>query len=79
MDLTDIQYNLFADNVKLPAKTQIHILIYPLHRDPKYFPEPEKFDPDRFYNMEFDAKHPFAYIPFSAGQRNCIGNYIKND
>ncbi|XP_031636156.1 probable cytochrome P450 4ac1, partial [Contarinia nasturtii] len=59
------------DNVKLPAKTIIHIVIFMLHCDPKYFPDPEKFDPNRFINNEI--KHPFAYVPFSAGQRNCIG------
>lgn len=74
-------YNLncicsFVDNVKLPANTIIHIIIYILHRDPKYFPDPERFDPNRFLQNN-DIKHPFAYVPFSAGQRNCIGNFFK--
>lgn len=60
---------LFVDGIKLPAKTFIHVHIHTLHRDPKYFPEPEKFNPNRF--VENDIHHPFAYIPFSAGQRNC--------
>lgn len=49
----------------------MHIIIHVLHRDPRYFPAPEIFDPNRFLNN--DIKHPFAYVPFSAGQRNCIG------
>lgn len=49
----------------------VHIRIYALHRDPKYFSSPEKFDPDRFLDRNVD--HPFAYIPFSGSQRNCIG------
>ncbi|KAJ6645533.1 putative cytochrome P450 4ac1 [Pseudolycoriella hygida] len=63
------------DNVKLPAKTFVHILINVLHRDPRYFNDPEKFDPNRFLDSEFEngAKHPFAYLPFSASHRNCIG------
>lgn len=62
---------VFVDDIKLPAKTEIHILINVLHRDPKYFPDPDRFDPNRF--LENDIKHPFCYVPFSAGQRNCIG------
>lgn len=59
------------DGKKFPANTMVHILIYFLHRDPHFFNDPEKFDVNRF--LENEIKHPFAYVPFSAGQRNCIG------
>jgi len=44
---------------------------YSLHRDSKYFPEPEKFNPDRFLNCDVDNS---VYIPFGIGPRICIGN-----
>lgn len=52
----------------------MQILIIGLHRDERIYPEPLKFDPERFTSKNQSLRHPFAYIPFSAGPRNCIGN-----
>ena len=66
-DLTeDVQ---LASGHTVPKGTQCHLHIYDLHRDPEQFPDPEVFDPDRFLPEECEKRHPFAYIPFSAGRR----------
>ncbi|XP_040172479.1 cytochrome P450 4c3-like [Anopheles arabiensis] len=64
-----------ADHV-LPAGTNAVIVVYQLHRDPAVFPNPDRFNPDHFMvdaSSSEKPRHPFAYIPFSAGPRNCIG------
>ncbi|GBM28366.1 Cytochrome P450 4c3 [Araneus ventricosus] len=57
----------------IPNGTSCAIATYFLHRDEEVFPDPERFDPERF-SPENCLKIPeYAYIPFSAGPRNCIG------
>lgn len=56
----------------IPAGCSMLISVYAMHRNPKYFENPTEFKPERFYPDEND-RHPFSYIPFSAGPRNCIG------
>ncbi|BES94576.1 cytochrome P450 [Nesidiocoris tenuis] len=57
----------------VPKDAFFAILPYIVHRNPKYFTDPERFIPERFTPEECVKRHPFAYIPFSAGPRNCIG------
>jgi cytochrome P450 len=44
-----------------------------VHRHPAYWPEPERFQPERFGADARDRRHPFAWIPFGAGPRRCVG------
>ncbi|XP_061395657.1 cytochrome P450 4p1-like [Musca vetustissima] len=64
---------VFGGKMLFPKGTQIHMHIIDIHMNPKYYVDPEKFDPERFTPSQAEKRHPFAFIPFSAGQRNCIG------
>jgi cytochrome P450 len=60
-------------NYFLPAKTTVLISQFITHRDPRYFPEPVRFDPDRFSAVGKAQRAKFTYFPFGAGARQCIG------
>jgi cytochrome P450 len=62
-------------NYELPAETNVVMSQLITHRDAKYFPEPERFDPDRWRpNDPRNLALPrFAYFPFGGGPRVCIG------
>lgn len=57
----------------IPANTNVILANFLLHRDPKTFPDPDTFNPDRFNVSMNQKRHPYSYVPFSAGPRNCIG------
>jgi len=58
---------------EIPAGTNVLLPLYLLHRHPRYWKEPDTFLPERFA-PDHDAERPrFAYMPFAAGPRHCIG------
>ena len=61
------------DGYPIPAGTQVALMIYHIHHHPEQWEYPERFDPDRFDKKAAQSRHPFAYVPFGAGQRQCIG------
>uniref|UniRef100_T1PFX1 Cytochrome P450 n=1 Tax=Musca domestica TaxID=7370 RepID=T1PFX1_MUSDO len=67
-----ITEDLQVGKLTLPKGSNISIMTYLTQRDERYFPEPEKFDPQRFLQKDKE-QHPFSFVAFSAGPRNCIG------
>jgi cytochrome P450 len=59
--------------LKIEPGTVISLPIYALHHDPEYFPDPERFNPERFSEENKHKIQPFTNIPFGVGPRNCIG------
>ncbi|XP_059612339.1 cytochrome P450 4d2-like [Phlebotomus argentipes] len=65
--------DIFVAGVKIPAGINISMLVYAMHNYEEFYPNPRKFDPERFTAENSKDRHPYSYIPFSAGPRNCIG------
>ncbi|XP_058122928.1 uncharacterized protein LOC131264671 [Anopheles coustani] len=58
----------------VPNGMPVLIPIHAIHRDPKYFPNPLKFDPERFAKENLDQIQPCTYMPFGVGPRTCVGS-----
>jgi cytochrome P450 family 6 len=68
-------YKIPGTNVVLEKGMTTIIPVFALHHDPKYYPDPERFDPERFNENEKSKRHHFVYLPFGEGPRICIGNF----
>jgi cytochrome P450 len=62
---------------RIPAGAHIFIAPYFLHRRPALWPDPERFNPGRFDERHNPPVDRYAFIPFSAGARRCIGEYFS--
>ncbi|KAL4714434.1 hypothetical protein ACJJTC_017729 [Scirpophaga incertulas] len=67
----DVQIS--TNNYVLPAGATVVIGMYKLHRNPKYYKNPDIFDPDNFLPENMQSRHYYSYLPFSAGPRSCVG------
>ncbi|XP_023212645.1 cytochrome P450 4C1-like, partial [Centruroides sculpturatus] len=63
-------------NYSLPANSSLVINIYGIHHNPSVYENPEVFDPDRFLPEKYKNLHPYAFLAFSAGPRNCLGRKL---
>jgi len=59
--------------VVLPPRAWVVISPWSLHRNPQWFPDPNRFDPERFSDEATKSRPTFSYIPFGAGGRHCLG------
>lgn len=57
----------------IPPNTGIVFMNYVIHRNPAFWPDPERFEPERFAAANAAKQHPYAYIPFGGGPHKCIG------
>jgi cytochrome P450 len=55
----------------VPAGTVVTLHIYAIHHDPKNWPDPERFDPERFRDGDEELRKSGRWIPFGGGPRSC--------
>lgn len=69
----EISFIVDGQAVTMKPGQQIWIPIFGLHMDAKYYPDPDKFDPERYSDENAEKIVPGSYLPFGIGPRNCIG------
>lgn len=75
--ITSRDYRLLSayggEDVVLRAQTGVYIPVLAIHNDPDYYPEPHRFDPERFTEENKRSRPSYTYFPFGEGPRTCIG------
>lgn len=67
------EMDIVIEGYTVPNGTDISFPIYSIHRDPRFWENPTRFDPERFTPENKAKRHPYAYLPFGHGPRSCIG------
>lgn len=68
--------DVMVDGWRVPAGSNVVVGIMALHTDPALWPDPERFDPDRFLPEHSRGRDRWQYLPFGAGPRSCIGDHF---
>ncbi|KAG5347831.1 C4G15 protein, partial [Acromyrmex charruanus] len=68
---TDLK--LVSGDYTIPAGSTVIVTTFKMHRQPHLYPNPEIFDPDNFLPEKTANRHYYAFVPFSAGPRSCVG------
>lgn len=66
-------YTIPGTSTEIEKGVRVVIPVYAIHHDPRYYPEPDRFDPERFGDKAKASRPPYTYLPFGEGPRNCIG------
>lgn len=70
------EYKLPNSNLVIEKGTLVFVPIHAIHMDPEIFPNPEKFDPERFTPENKARLHPCHWMPFGEGPRKCLGEFL---
>ncbi|XP_076618276.1 cytochrome P450 6k1-like [Colletes latitarsis] len=71
--VSNAEYKVPNSDLVIEKGTPVYISMIGMHYDPEYFPEPNKFDPDRFTDENKQKRPNFVYFPFGEGPHICIG------
>lgn len=71
-----IKEDIAISSCTLPAGSSLVIPVYHIHRDPKFWKDPNAFDPERFTPENCRNRPTFCYLPFSFGPMDCLGRYF---
>jgi cytochrome P450 len=70
------QEDKLPSGATISAGSKIYLCQYVMHRHPRYFPDPARFDPERFTESSKKERPQFSYFPFGGGVRVCIGEHF---
>lgn len=69
------RYNLPNSKAFVEKGNFVMVPLMGLHYNPNVFPDPERYEPERFQESDTKYAYGFSYLPFGGGPRSCIGNY----